>query len=115
MSTSARMRAVVALLLSLTIGLPAQEEARKPPKPTPQQMDKVDEAHRALFEPKPKTTEKASRYTNKVAASQPRAGHSLCFCDVEEQDLVSANGAADGRGTRADGVANEARDLCWRL
>src|SRR5688500_3062929 len=74
MSTSARMRAVVALLLSLTIGLPAQEEARKPPKPTPQQMDKVDEAHRALFEPKPKPTEKASRYTNKVAASLPRAG-----------------------------------------
>src|SRR5262245_56580190 len=77
------LRFAIALILFLQ---QQQTPPKTPPPPDPQQMQKVEEAHRGLFQPKPNAAEEAGRNTEKLAGSIPGGGDP--FAKVERKNLV---------------------------
>lgn len=63
--------AALVVVSCLSISLIAQQPAQQPPKPSPEKMDQLEEAHRGLFGPKPNTSAETVRRSNEVSASLP--------------------------------------------
>jgi len=55
--------AAVLVIVGLSFVAGAQQKA-PPPKPTPEQMQKAEDAHRGIFAPKANPADDASRRTN---------------------------------------------------